>query len=509
MKAFRRTIVLAGFCCIIIAFAVYGLVVYQQLLMKDMLESVHDTLNEIMIQQRYNVTSMLEHEFETLELLSTSVKQADGNRDKIVQLLQKFAEREHFHNIYVSDFDGVAVDSSGESRSLTQRNYFEQLQNGENVLTEPTQCESGDMQIFMLSTPIMVDGEAVGFISLAYETSYIGSLFMPYFDGYGYDMIVNSEGKILSKRFYSDGNHEAEEAAENLLEMLNDVNFVSSANYVASIDELQQNLANSVKGQLRYTVGEKMSFAHHSPLDINGWHIFSFVPDDIVVDTVDSIMQRTRIFNFSLMLLMLMLIAHIMYMHKQNVKLKQLQINDLALIAETDALTGLYNRRFLDNALPKLVSEAFARQLPLASIMIDIDYFKLYNDNYGHHEGDEVLKSIADAITTALRQNTDIVCRYGGEEIIVLLPNTDAAGAIYVAEKIAAAVNALMLVHDYSVASKYVTVSQGLYSGIPIGNGKDNCRDYIANADAALYDAKNSGRNKYCVYESQVDTTSD
>ncbi len=169
--------------------------------------------------------------------------------------------------------------------------------------------------------------------------------------------------------------------------------------------------------------------------------------------------------------------------------------------ANTDSLTGLFNRRYLNNHLPRLVKEHHQKQSYLSVIMIDIDYFKSYNDHYGHQKGDEVLIEIARAIGSVLRQNTDIVCRYGGEEILVILPNTDLAGASYVAQKIKTAIDNLALSHDFSGVAKQVTVSQGIYSTVPAATGKEIELQFIGNADKALYQAKASGRDTYTIFD--------
>ncbi len=169
--------------------------------------------------------------------------------------------------------------------------------------------------------------------------------------------------------------------------------------------------------------------------------------------------------------------------------------------ANTDPLTTLNNRRFLDNVLPRLVREHYRKHVPLSAIMIDVDCFKNYNDHYGHQQGDEVLIKISKVVSSVLRQNTDIVCRYGGEEIIVLLSNTDIWGAKYVAEKIKNTINNLFIPHEFSTAGHYVSVSQGIYSGVPESSNKETEQKYIEFADKALYNAKKSGRNSFSVYK--------
>jgi diguanylate cyclase (GGDEF)-like protein/PAS domain S-box-containing protein len=164
--------------------------------------------------------------------------------------------------------------------------------------------------------------------------------------------------------------------------------------------------------------------------------------------------------------------------------------------ALTDSLTGLANRRFLDQSIAQEFNRQQRTEASLAAVMIDVDHFKAYNDHHGHQAGDECLRQVALAIQTALARKSDIVARYGGEEFLILLPDTDAAGAIQVAERVRSAVEALELPHGHSDASERVTVSLGVASRP--ATGLDAPTSLVALADGALYRAKQSGRNR-CV----------
>jgi diguanylate cyclase (GGDEF)-like protein len=129
--------------------------------------------------------------------------------------------------------------------------------------------------------------------------------------------------------------------------------------------------------------------------------------------------------------------------------------------------------------------------------MIDIDHFKNYNDKYGHQQGDRVLVGVTKAISSALREKMDAICRYGGEEFIVILTNTKASDAEIVAERIKTTVNGLAIKHKNKEAAECITVSQGIYYAVPLN--PDSEKLFIENADKAMYSAKNSGRNKYVI----------
>jgi diguanylate cyclase (GGDEF)-like protein len=169
--------------------------------------------------------------------------------------------------------------------------------------------------------------------------------------------------------------------------------------------------------------------------------------------------------------------------------------------SNTDALTSVKNRRFLEKYLAHTLKDHYKKQLPLSVIMIDIDFFKKYNDNYGHQQGDKVLVEVTQAIASVLRVNLDVICRYGGEEFIVILTNTKTSDANRVGERIKTTVNNLAIKHEYNDIIPIVTVSQGIYSAIP--SSADAEKLFIEYADKALYMAKKTGRNKYVFIEAE------
>jgi diguanylate cyclase (GGDEF)-like protein len=165
----------------------------------------------------------------------------------------------------------------------------------------------------------------------------------------------------------------------------------------------------------------------------------------------------------------------------------------LELIATHDSLTGLANRRLFERALDIEFGRGARQQSPLSLIMVDIDYFKRYNDTYGHVVGDHCLAEVAKAVKSCCHRKADLAVRYGGEEFAVLLPDTDIQGAMTLAEQIRRSVIDMHISHSAS-PNGHVTVSLGCYSFIP--TGRDRMDVFIERADAALYQAKHSGRNR-------------
>lgn len=183
---------------------------------------------------------------------------------------------------------------------------------------------------------------------------------------------------------------------------------------------------------------------------------------------------------------------------------------ELHRLAFLDGLTRVANRRGFDQALEhewrRLIRESVSAtnagtqthfvQNPssLSLILCDVDFFKLYNDSCGHLAGDECLQEVAEALSRSVKRPGDLVARYGGEEFAVLLPNTDAAGAVSVAQKIRAEIRNLQIRHPTSSVSEFITVSLGVTATIPCSSTVPS--ELIAIADKALYQAKESGRDR-------------
>lgn len=166
----------------------------------------------------------------------------------------------------------------------------------------------------------------------------------------------------------------------------------------------------------------------------------------------------------------------------------------LLLLSSSDSLTGLANRRKFDELLYKEWSRAMRVKEPFSVVMIDIDYFKLYNDEYGHQAGDRCIQAVAGVFKDIVHRPGDIVARYGGEEFTVVLPVTEEENAVAIAESMRKGVEALKIRHKKSKSSKYVTISAGVATALP--KKKLSSTDLIEQADKALYKAKRGGRNR-------------
>jgi len=208
------------------------------------------------------------------------------------------------------------------------------------------------------------------------------------------------------------------------------------------------------------------------------WGMFSM--DNISKEIVFSDDEVTILQSISLMM------ANIVRRHAlQNENLK----------VYFDALTGIHNRRYFDKTMRRLISSLSRAGGTLSLMMIDVDYFKKYNDTYGHGMGDDCLIKVAEVLSNSVMRADDFVARYGGEEFVAVMPNTDKVGALAVAEKMLENIREAKIEHKASEVESFVTFSIGLTSGVVTQFHTSD--SFVQKADEMLYKSKGDGRNRY------------
>ena len=177
------------------------------------------------------------------------------------------------------------------------------------------------------------------------------------------------------------------------------------------------------------------------------------------------------------------------------------QLRTIEHLSMMDQLTEIPNRRNFDNRLYLEWGRAIREKVPMSLLMIDVDHFKKYNDTYGHQQGDKALCMVAQTITKTLKRTSDFAARWGGEEFVVLLPNSDSSGGLEIGEKIRKNLEATNLSCSNGDLTR-LTASIGVNTQTPTASCSTD--KFILGADRALYRAKNSGRNKVCRYDEQM-----
>ena len=174
----------------------------------------------------------------------------------------------------------------------------------------------------------------------------------------------------------------------------------------------------------------------------------------------------------------------------------------LHAVARMDSLTGIGNRRRFDETLAQEFRHAARSRQPLALIMVDLDRFKLYNDTYGHVKGDEALELVADAMRSACHRSRDTAARYGGEELSLILPETNIEGACTVALELQKLIRGLDIDHSHNPPSLLMTASMGV--AVVDADGLESPKSLVERADLALYHAKQTGRDRICFFDGKT-----
>jgi diguanylate cyclase (GGDEF)-like protein len=190
----------------------------------------------------------------------------------------------------------------------------------------------------------------------------------------------------------------------------------------------------------------------------------------------------------------------------ESMRTKQLEMSrdlasanrELEKLSRQDGLTGIANRRYFDSYLVSELRRGARERQSLSLILSDVDHFKAFNDCYGHQAGDDCLRRVAAALSSAGRRPADLAARYGGEEFAMVLPGTVIEGAVDVAQAVSRVIEGLAIPHARSAVSPKVTLSQGIVALTP--EKETSSEDLIKRADQALYLAKQQGRNRYVVF---------
>lgn len=203
-----------------------------------------------------------------------------------------------------------------------------------------------------------------------------------------------------------------------------------------------------------------------------------------------------------LIFIIALIIVSIYYLYLKNTTKKlEKSTKDIIKLTNTDQLTNLYNRRYFNKKIPNEIKKAMRLNKAVSFLMLDVDSFKLYNDNYGHINGDEALRKIAKVLRKTVKRSSDIAFRMGGEEfsVFIMEENDNKTSGPIVARKILDEVYKLDIEHEYNELHKKITLSIGI--SVKRGNEKIDLDSLYKEADIALYEAKNTGKNKLVIYE--------
>ncbi|MDT8860266.1 PAS domain S-box protein [Alkalihalobacillus sp. MEB130] len=357
---------------------------------------------------------------------------------------------------------------------------YEKALNGESVNYETQIIHRNGNKVFLNVNvnPLIIDGKISGVIGMAYD--------------------ITSQKKAEQKLFQS------EQRYRSLIDLSPEVIFVHSKTKIEYIndkvvsflgisnkeDMIGKSVFDIIHPEDKYTVAYNMTLGFYNSPEFPEFSELRFMKQDggVVVAHV-----RAKMIEYEEKPAMLGIIHDVTA--QKELELQLIKANEmLKKTSNLDGLTGIPNRRYYDETIAREWLDAMRQGKVMSVIMIDIDCFKLYNDTYGHQQGDICLKKVARTLKAILNRPKDFVARYGGEEFSVILPDTDEKGAAYLAEKLRSSIEQLNLPHIHSTVKPMVTISLGISSVIPVLGS--SYKELIESADKALYKAKKNGRNQ-------------
>jgi diguanylate cyclase (GGDEF)-like protein len=289
-------------------------------------------------------------------------------------------------------------------------------------------------------------------------------------------------------------------------------NFVHNLieDYVAQLGFVTNETEKNITSQVALSVTEMKKQTHLIRFILIGGVVFLLI---IVILFQQRVLKRIRIFNqivrnktqgseYQTILDGNDEITDLAEAFKEFTQTIEIQKQKLEQLSMLDGLTGIANRRALDIRLKHDIELSVRQKSSIALLLMDIDCFKLYNDNYGHLRGDQCLKDVSKVISDSLQRESDFVARFGGEEFVCVLPNTDSKGAQDIATHIIEQLKNKALPHEYSNVADYVTISIGIATSQP--NAILTPEALINHADSALYNAKKAGKQSYSLYSSTI-----
>ncbi len=435
--------------------------------------------------------------FLAADLVVTSLAewiQADG--PGVLQnprLQQTFARRvqalEPLHGLFLFDKNGqwvvTSFDDLPRRGGVADRDYFKFHQQNPTLLAHIGPAirsrQNGEWIIPLSRRVNDQNGEFQGVLMAGIKLTYFDQFFKSFsLDDNGVMFLTLSDGTLLARRPFEDAR---------------------IGESVAHGEIFQQYLPHARSGNvmIRSVVDGVVRLYGYRQLDAYPLVVAAATPEEVILRGWYANAYQSSVI-VALVVLGVGLFGWVFVLQVRNGERIETDLRSaqeqLEVIATHDSLTGLANRRLFERALGIEFARGARQQRSLSLIMLDIDFFKRYNDTYGHVAGDQCLAEVAHAVKSCCHRKSDLAVRYGGEEFAVLLPDTDIHGAFTIAEQIRRSVKGKHIIHSGSPSGS-LTVSLGCYAFIP--KGGDSIEVFIERADAALYQAKNFGRNRTVV----------
>lgn len=384
-----------------------GLQVYNNYLHEELDTQNWDQMKEITDQQIFNFELKLKNDQKTLEsyarLIEHSLVSTTDPLVELLPLLLDITDNNDFDHFLLSDLEGNAIVDQGDFVDISDRSYYlEILKNKETIITEPITSKIRDVNIIALATPLFYDNEMVGILVGTYDFEYLNRLLLPSFSGYASTYIANKDGNLIAKST----RHIVLKNKSNVFDILYKSKIKEFDNY----QQILLNINNDDVGKSIFKYDEQRNYIYYAPMNVNDWYIFTIVPEAIVLQTSDKIVNASIILTSLILFLFFSFYYYRLFTQRKQQKA-------LEQYAYYDELTGLANiRKF------KIEMNALRKKYPNKKFILtkfDIHEFKMINEWYGFEVGDVVLQRISNLISQN-KVETRVVCKLEKDQWLFL-----------------------------------------------------------------------------------------
>ena len=403
-----------------------------------------------------------------------------------MELLVSMAENTDFERTALIETDGTAHYDNGAEKNVSQRYYFQEAIQGNETLSDPLESSIDKETRVILGVPVYQNGNVIAVLGGSYNVTALSRmLFNDVFDNSGYSLIVNQLGEIIA--YDGDPAYHKITYGDNFFKFYERKNLLSNA----TLQNVRQDFQNGTGGTVKVRTASDSATAQYlsyTRLGMNDWMICYVIPVSDAQNSYSFIKSYEGIFMSVFCILVLLLVFYII--HNNRIRNEELRRD-----AQTDGLTGVLNKRTTEALINEILEQRPHEKGTF--IILDVDKFKEVNDHYGHAVGDIVLSTLGQTLRNYFREN-DIIGRIGGDEFVIYMCKTESKERAVT--RIRALADTIKNLSFAEMNGHHITIS----IGIAFAPEHGTCyMDLYKNADTALYETKQNGRDGYFLFQKQ------
>lgn len=448
---------------------------------KKIYENTAVTIEKNIQNQGYLFKTAMNLQYQYLEAEAAQLDIDDLLSENNKKAISALAENTFIKRGALIDADGMATYDNGEKRDLSERRYYQEIMQGKRSLSDPIISKLDGARRVIMAVPVFRGDKAIGGLCISYELESFARLFFEdIYGGTGYSLIVNEDGMIIA--LYGNEEYMKVTSDQNFFEYYGKKKFQQGK----SIENVRKDFLSQQSGHIMLWNKEDFQdkrYLSYVPIELNNWMMCYVVPEKCAKEDY----QFIRSYEWIMMVVYVIALLLLLWAFYKIGRSRQ---KELERDASLDLLTNVYNKKSMENRVGRLMKEN--PNAVSAFIIMDVDFFKEINDNYGHAVGDEVLKEISRNLKASFREQ-DIIGRIGGDEFAVYMYNI--SGRKMVEERLAQICEKFRNLYVDPV-ERAMTVSIG---GAIFPNDGSTYLELYKSADQELYKVKKAGRNGYSI----------